>query len=984
MNSAGNSPVNCRNIPAETPFVNVLARWILKQYGQEPAELTRILVLLPNRRACRSLREAFLECTGGKPILLPRIQPIGDIEEEPGIHYQDIHPQIPATISPMRRQLLLTKLVLDFKKRQAQTGKSSGYFDIEQAAELAQQLARFIDDVAREGLTFDRLSALVPVESELARHWQQTLDFLTIVSQHWPAILAEHEVIDPVEHRNRQLLATAAAWRANPPSYPIIAAGSTGSMPATATLLSIIARLKQGMVILPGLDTDMPESEWNVLGETHPQFGLSQLLEHMECKRSDVKPLEDALPIYGERIHCLRAFFQSPEATAGWSQVELPLEKGLQGVSLLTAETLLDEARMIAIAMREVLETPEKTAALVTPDRTLARMVASQMQRFGIEIDDSAGHRLSDTPAGCFLRLVADVAATGASPVSLLSLLRHPLAGVKRDTAECRRLSRLLETELLRGLRRAPGLKPLQAAARTDDLKRFLTDLADIMEPLLECLRTKNMSFTTLLATHIACAEKLAATNDKPGSDRIWAGEAGNRIAAFIAECLHNADVLPDVDPVSYAGLFDTLLSAQSYYPRFGTHPRLHILSPIEARLQRFDKVILGSLNEGTWPAPSEIDPWMSRPMRSTFGLPAAERAIGQSALDVYLLCASPEVLLTRARKVEGAPTVPSRWLVRMETLIKGIDAAYYENMRSDAYFEQGRQLLEMPVEMAPLLRPMPKPPLDARPRKLHVTAIDKWLRDPYVIYARHILKLKKLDALDEEPDAADFGSLVHNALQFFAEQYPADLPDDAVAKLLECGRTAFADMLDRPAVACLWWPRFEVMAGWLIEQETSRRKTLSRVLAEREGKWEFAVNGRPFTLTTRIDRIDVAKDGSVIVADYKTGSVPDNADIKAGKANQLFLEALIVMHGQLQPPIAPPTAVTELEYWKLSGSQEKCLITPIGTVGIPASQSRLEELIARFDQEDTAYAAQHNPAKQAEQYNEYRHLTRRQEWEEA
>lgn len=986
MNLPRNAPLNCRTIPAGFPFVNVLARWVVAQYGQEPAELTRILVLLPNRRACRSLREAFLDCMGGKPLLLPRIQPVGDVEDEPGLYCQEAYLQVPPAIPPMRRQLLLTRLVMDFKKRQTETGGAQGYFDVEQAAELARHLGQFIDDVAREGLSFDRLSALVP--QELAEHWQQTLEFLGIVLKQWPAILAESEVIDPVDHRNRQLLATASAWRRRPPAFPVIAAGSTGSIPATAELLSVIARLPQGMVILPGLDTDMPESEWKLLEETHPQFGLRQLLSRMECPRGSVTPLEDTdtrTPVYAQRGVCLRAFFQAPEATSGWARATLPLEEGLKGVSLLAAETLLDEARMIAIVLREVLETPGKTAALVTPDRTLARMVAAQMRRFNVEIDDSAGHILSDTPAGCFLRLAVEVATTGVSPVPLLSLLRHPLAAVGRDPAQCRQLSRALEKEVLRGLRRAPGLNPLIAAAKNnEEVKNLLADLDDALKPLMECLSVRQAPLATLLSAHIACAERLAATHDEGGAGLLWAGEAGNRIAAFIADCLHHADVLVEVDTASYGGLFETLLSGQSYYPRFGMHPRLHIVSPIEARLQRFDKVILGGLNEGSWPAPSAIDPWMSRPMRAAFGLPAAERDIGQSAHDVYMLCASPEVLLTRARKVNGAPTVPSRWLVRMETLAGGIDKARCDAMRSDAYYEQAKALLDAPMNMAALARPEPKPPFAARPRRMRVTAIDTWLRDPYAIYARHILNLRKLEALDEEPDAADFGSLVHKALEHFTRKWPQALPADALEELLVCGREAFSDMLERPAVACLWWPRFEVMAGWFIEQEMHRRGTLARVLTELDGKWTFDVDGNPFTLTTRIDRLEIGRDGSTVIADYKTGSVPSGADIKKGKSNQLFLEALIATHGTLQPPLATKPAVTELAYWKLSGNRRKCEITTVGIEGVSEAQSRLTGLIAEFDHADTPYAAQRNPARQAEQYNDYQHLMRRQEWEDA
>ncbi len=822
-----NHPLNCLTISAEKPFINQLAAWILGRYGADEAIFTKTLILLPNRRACRALREAFLDNTGGRPLLLPRIQPLGTEDDMATIHFTQ-ETEVPPPISPLRRELLLTRLVMGFKGLHP--------YNIEQAAELARQLARFIDDVAREGLNFDRLSALVP--EEMAAHWQQTLDFLALVSQHWPRILRDEGALDPVEHRNRLLKAMANAWRKNPPAYPVIAAGSTGSQPATAALLATIARLPQGTVFLPGLDTAMPESEWKMVTETHPQYGMKMLLEGMGGKREDEKmrgggeegkkeisshPLISSSP---HRLTCLRAILAPPEATAHWQQSRLPLAEGLRGMRLLTADTLLDEARLIAVALRELLETPGKTAALVTPDRTLARMVAAQMQRFGVTIDDSAGRPLMDTPPGCFLRLVADMAVSAAAPAPLLALLRHPLAGAGRDTAECRRLSRILETGLLRGIRRSPGLEALCAAANDKELKQWLADLTQQAKAFSECFQKKtHIPLQHILKAHMQCAEWLASTDGANGAARLWAGEAGNQLAAFLAELLQQAELLPQVDTVTYPGLFETLLAGQTYRPRWGLHPRLHILSPMEARLLHFDRIILGGLNEGTWPGTPAADPWMSRPMRTAFGLPPAERDIGQSAHDFYLLAAAPEVILSRARKVEGAPTVPSRWLVRLETLVKGLDPALFESMRCDAYYEYGKKMLDAPMAIPALMRPAPVPPLEARPRQLRVTAIDNWLRDPYMIYAQYILKLKKLEELDREPNAADFGMLVHKALEQFICNWPQALPENAYDLLLECGRSAFAGFIDRPAVACLWWARFEAMAGWLLDIEKERRR---------------------------------------------------------------------------------------------------------------------------------------------------------------
>jgi ATP-dependent helicase/nuclease subunit B len=971
-----NSALQCTTIAAGQNFAQLLAQWLIARYGQDKAQFVNTLILLPNRRACRTLREAFLRQNNGMPMLLPRISPIGDMEEDPLTLWNTAsEPPLPA-ISPMRRHLLLTRLVMQFE--QQQPGR---IYSMAQAAELARQLADFLDEVARHGAHFETLSALAP--EALAAHWQQTVDFLRIVSHHWPKILEKEGVSDPVEHRNALLLATAKSWQDTPPGYPVIAAGSTGSQPATAKLLATIARMPLGMVVLPGLDAPIEDKAWELLEPTHPQYGIKQLLEAMHCKRSQVKLLGDHEDVQRARGDCLRRIFDPPAMTAHWSTANAPLAEGFRDIRMATADTLLAEARVIAIAMREALETPGKTASLVTPDRSLARMVTAQMQRFGIAIDDSAGMPLSATPPAIFLRLAVELAQSAAAPNALLALLRHPLAAAGVDAAQCRAFSRLLDKHLLRGIRHASGIAPLRkAAAGHPELAKFLGNLLPHYETFARYFSDKKpVAFSELLAAHIAFAQYMASTAAQNGEQLLWSGHAGNQLAAFLGDIAAHADLLPPIDPLTYPGLLETLLAGQIYRPAFGQHPRLSIVSPMEARLQQFDLVILGSLNEGSWPGAPGADPWMSRPMREAFGLPALEREIGQSAHDFHVLCHAKEVLLTRARKVAGTPTIPSRWLTRLTTFVGGHDAGLLARMDVSADYAHGAKLFDAPKIMSPLAPPAPTPPVSARPRNMRVTAIDTWLRDPYMIYAQYILGLKKLAPLDEDPDAADFGTLIHAAIESFGKRWLGQLPPDAYAALLDCGRECFAAFADRPAVACLWWPRFEAIGTWYIEQEMQRRSLCSQVYSERKGRWEFAIGGKPFALSTRIDRLEARHDGSLVIADYKTGSLPEKKDIEHGLANQLGLEALVAMHGALNPPIPHAGTIAQMEYWKLSGNREQYEIVPI-VMDLEATRQRLEALVMQFDNPDQPYFAQTN-GRMLTRYNDYAHLTRRQEWEE-
>jgi len=969
--------MHCNFIPPEQPFLKTLAMWVLQTHGHSPADLTKLLILLPNRRACRALREAFLECTNGTPLLLPRIQPLGELDESASFLLPDaIFEHIPPAMPALRRELMLTKMVHSFK---------TPPFSLEQSAQLARQLGQFLDDVAREDVSLEFLSRLVP--EEFAEHWQQTLNFLDIIAKKWPEILQGEGAIDAALHRSLMLKATAAAWLKSPPAHPIIAAGSTGSQPATAALLAAIAQLPQGLLILPGLDAAMPQAEWDIITQTHPQYGIKQLIAHLGIKRETITALPHnntqnaASP---QRIQTLSALFQPPAATARWAQSKIPLREGTSGISLLTAPTQHDEARMIAIALRETLETPEKTAALITPDRTLARMVSAQLQRLGVDIDDSAGYPLGNTPAGCFLRLVLDMTASAAAPAPLLAALRHPLAAAGLEPAECRKLSRHIETALLRGLRRTPGLAALAAATAKnlpEAASQLLHTLAALEKPLQILFENKTpVPLKTLLEAHLELAQALAATPQETGSDRLWRGDSGEQIAAFLAELLENASLLPEVEPFAYPGVFGLLLSAQTFRPKYGKHPRLHILSPIEARLQRFDRVILASLNEGTWPQTATADPWMSRPMREQFGLPATDRSIGQSAHDFAMLCAAPEVILSRSEKVEGSPTIPSRWLVRLRTLTEGLDKTLYQSLACENHYTQGITHLVRPAEIAPLPQPAYTPPLYARPKKLAVTAVDMWVKNPYNLYAKYILNLRPLDELDQEPDAADYGQLIHKAMELLTRNYSSGTIPNIEIALRQAGVEAFAPMMDRPAIACLWWPRFEAMIPWLAELENTRRSSGTTIASEAKGTWSFNVDGNDFTLTAILDRMEISHHAGII-ADYKTGTPPTEGKVEEGLANQLPLQALVALNGTFENTPNPKT-ITSIEYWYLGGNARKCEIKPINTALIEPAKTRLQNLISEYAKPETPYAAPLNPAASDERYNDYEHLTRRQEWD--
>lgn len=963
-------------IPSDAPFVDTLARGILDDTAGDPLALAAITVLLPTRRACRALREAFLRLSNGTPLLLPRLMPLNDMDDEEALFSSygvaetvlDIPPPIPG----LKRQLMLARMILPLEPHP------------EQAVRLAQELAKFLDQVQTERLSFDNLKNLAP--EKYAAHWQQTIEFMEIVTKTWPGILAEAGAVDSATHRNLVFAAQAAAWRKGGASGPVIAAGSTGSIPATADVLTAVAHLAEGCVVLPGLDTDLDDDGWAAIDESHPQFGLKHLLEHMEIGRDAVAPWPVAAEKPSERARFVSEVMRPAATTHAWQNIAPLSAAAVEGITRLDCPGPREEAEAIALIMREALESRERTCALVTPDRTLAERVAAELKRWDVIVDDSAGRPLHQTPPGAFLRLTATMVAESFAPVPLLAACKHPLAAAGHDPVVFRDHTRLAEIEILRGPRPPEGLEGLrdvvpQTAPHARTLNRWIDDLKACCETFATLMQKPQASFAELLTAHMEAAEALAATHDTAGPLRLWAHDAGETAASFVAELAQSANELPPISPALYPGILEALMESRVVRPRYGAHPRLHILGPLEARLQRFDVLILGGLNEGTWPADPGADPWMSRPMRKAFGLPLPERRIGQAAHDIVQALCAPRVVVTRAKKVEGTPTVPSRWLMRLARVIEAAKLPDIARASSAPWLSWARTLTQ-PARFAAISPPAPKPPVSARPRQLSVTQIETWMRDPYGVYARHILKLKQLDPLEQDVSAADYGTLIHETLDQFISAHPSgDLPPHALETLLDMGRAKFAGRAPRPGILAFWGPRFERIAAWFVDVERERRHTLAQSFVEVTGTMTLPAPGGAFTVTAKADRIDRTKDGCLVIIDYKTGAPPTDKEVIAGFAPQLPLEAAILAAGGFTG--VPAGEAETLSFWHLhgrnDGGDEKRVKADVAKLTTEAREG-LAALVAKFDDPATAYEARPNP-EHAPKYSDYEHLARVKEW---
>ncbi|WP_170984550.1 double-strand break repair protein AddB [Rhodoligotrophos defluvii] len=973
-----------------------------------PLELAQATILLPTRRSARALSHAFLDLFGGAS-LLPRIRPLGDVDEDEFAFEADGEGggdlDLPPAISGLGRQLVLMRLLLDWAReypthhlgRALRSGPG-------QAVALARSLAALVQSFETEEVALDALEMLR--EGDYPEHRAGLLDFLSMVRQRLPEEMGRLGIIGQQQRRSLLIAAEARRLEAlGADGGPIIAAGSTGSIPATARLLSVIARLPHGAVVLPGLDASLDAESWAELPPQHPQYGLKRLLERMGLARHEVEPLPGGDSADREERGRAKQRFLSevmrPAATTErWRDLpmQMPHEQlrlATEGVALIEAPSQREEALIIALIMRHVLEAPEQTGALITPDRRLARRVAAELARWDIAVDDTGGTPVAHVAEGTFLLHLLDAVMAEFGPVPLLALLKHPLAAFGFERAELRRRARLLELVALRGLRPPPGLDGIAQALHNArvaprrtapsgltakdwrDLDHLVDRVNAALQPLIAAFGAGAAPIHDLTKAHLEAAEA-ACLRDRHGS-ALWRGENGQALAALFSGLIEDSAVGPEIEPTLYPPLLRDLMMSRVVRPQASRHPRLAIYGLLEARLIKADVTILGGLNEGVWPGVPQEDPWLNRPMRQAVGLDMPERRLGLAAHDFVQAMSGGRVYGTWSRKIDGAPAVPSRWILRLQTLLQAGGAAALVAPKQPwlAWASQ----LERPPEQDVVAVPKPRPPLAMRPRRLSVTEIETWIRDPYAIFARHVLRLRPLDELEKLPGPAERGILVHAALQRFAEAWPEQLPEDPASALIDCGRAVFADWMAYPDVSGFWWPQFLKMARWFAHEEVALRRGVLRQLVELKGRILIDQFGTPFELTGRGDRFDLLEDGTVRIIDYKTGSLPTHKQEAANFSPQLLLEAKMVELGGFEALGARP--VRELAYIRLTGGNPAGVLQPSGADAdlISVIYAGLCNLIAAYDDEAQPYLPRVRIQRE-DAVLDYDHLSRFAEWQ--
>ncbi|MBA4747166.1 MAG: double-strand break repair protein AddB [Sphingopyxis sp.] len=970
-------------IPVNRAFADALACGLIDRFGSDPLALAQGMILLPSNRARSAVQAAFVRA-GGDGLLLPRLVALGDADlaETTGLALDEaeLDDPLPPAVAPLRRRLILSRLII------ANCAKLAIPLAAPASLRMADALARVIDQLYFEEL--DPAVLDLVAADEHSQHWQVSMRHLQLLLDQWPTELGRLGQIDLAYRRNLIFERIATKWREAPPRGFVVAAGVTITAPSAARLLRTVADMAQGMVLLPGLDTAMPDAEWDALGpakpealgprpiDLHPQYQFKILLDRMGAARGEVQhwPESRDRATAADRAGLASALFVPSRFTADWRS-RVP-DGAAAGISAAEFPDDMAEARGIALQLRHALETPGQTAALVTPDRQLAARVASALGRWGLVADDSAGQPLAATPPGALARLALS-AATEPSLVALLALLSHPLVRPGGDRGAWIASVRVLDL-VLRGAGKPSDLAGIGVLLRAPRREgKALTEVEEQLADWWEGAAAMLAPLWVLSAGDhdvppLAVFDALRGLIDALSDGAVWAGSAGRQLAALFDETQLAAPDGPKLlPPRAIARQFDELLAGESVRPPFGSHPRLFIWGLLEARLQRADLMILGGLNEGGWPAETSPDPWLAPGIRRQLGLPSLERAQGLAAHDFVTALGAPDVVVTRAKRQGTDPAVASRLWLRLGALAGPLPVAAI----AGAALPDLVALLDRPEgPPRPAVQPAVAVGRDNRPTKVRLTALDILAKDPYGFYAEHILGVRPLERLGEVADPRWRGTRVHKLIEDWAKrgQDPATL-EAAIAALA-------ADPALGPVEAASWLPRIAPALRW-VASELAAARLAGRIPVAHEIKGEWTKRG--ITITAKADRIDRAPEGLVVV-DYKSGGAAKQSDLVEGRAMQLgLLAAMIEEHAF---PALPNISPTHAEYWLLKADKDKScdghIDVPYGTRRKVKSFAELTDLAwGGFADLCDAYLLGDAPFTPGDGNGDYDHLARRDEW---
>ncbi|KUJ78032.1 double-strand break repair protein AddB [Ruegeria marisrubri] len=952
-------------VPPGVDFPKALVSGLRQRSAHLPPEaLARVQLVVNTRRMARRIRDLFDQ---GPACLLPRLSLVTDLGESAELA------KLPPAVPPLRRRLELTQLIAKLLDEQPDLAARSSLFD------LADSLAALIDEMQGEGVAPAAIRELDV--SDMSGHWARAQAFIEIADRF---IAADDDALDVQARQRRVVENLIEHWQDAPPRHPVILAGSTGSRGTTLMLMQAVARLPQGALILPGYDFDQPDHVWSglddaLLSEDHPQFRFRKLMRELDLAPSEILRWTDDKPPSPARNRLVSLALRPAPVTDAW-MTEGPLltdlDEAMSNVTLVEAQSPRAEALAIALRLRQAAETGQ-TAALITPDRMLTRQVSAALDRWNILPDDSAGLPLQLSPPGRFLRHVAALFVSRLDGEALLTLLKHPLCHGGGDRGAHLLHTRDLELDLRHNGPPFPDPDSLAAFATRKDVPEDW--LAWLSAHFCGQVVQGELPLTDWVQRLRRLAEAISAgSTGEPGP--LWDKNAGQKALSVITALEDEASHGGPMTARDFADLLGALLAGEEVRDRDAPHPSIMIWGTLEARVQGADLLILGGLNEGSWPESASPDPWLNRQMRDKAGLLLPERRIGLSAHDFQQAIGAPEVWLTRATRSEDAETVPSRWLNRLTNLLQGLpgqggpDVLAAMRGRGQQWLDWSKQLEDAPPIPA-AARPSPRPPVKARPRQLSVTEIKRLIRDPYAIYAKHVLQLKPLDPLVQAPDALLRGIVIHEILEHFVKDSVLDGALLTRENFLKRAEALLVENVAWPTARKLWLARLERIADAFLAAEADRHADGGPVAFE--VKMKARLDPLDFTIVGRADRIDLNSRGALRIYDYKTGQPPTRKQ-QAKFDKQLLIEAALAEQYGIDG--FDPMPVAEAVFIGMGGTYKE-VAAPLDEEPADKVLAELRQLISAYLEPDQGFSSRRMLHRDSD-VGDYDHLARFGEWD--
>jgi ATP-dependent helicase/nuclease subunit B len=886
-------------LPFGCPPLSLLAHRLVAQ-NLSSDQLTRAQIWLPTERARRSLihqlQKLNLPAVPDIRLIQPILNPLNDtaIDSTPS---EETKPQAPP---PLIAQLATANWLMN---RDLELGGGAGHERSWPAALcIAKQLLQLHHQLLGHDIDWHQVLEADPSAwSEQAMIGQQLLQDW---QDWWPGWLRQHGYTAAKAAQQDELATMQAAWqRTSPPIIWML--GADGALPLDQQLMRLVAMQPQGAVLLPAMpDYTGAEVAQLATSPRHPHGQLMAFLQSVKgapwplprwlgADKADTIPpqLAGTMPPPG-RQQLLQQWFSVPNRGGIEPHAaSLSADSITENFSVQPCHNQHQEAQLIALAMRRALDNssdiPNYKAALITPDRQLAKQVAAALKRWNIVVDDSAGQPLIQTPLGRLVALSLTVMQPQVEASAVLALLYHPLCSLGMPPATLRAIARTLDAAW-RGLPITPsyaGLiarwklvgvlddeiwsnesdsndqgdnaaaKTAQNAAQIDQLLTMMQDwqqekprehamLADWLEWhrrwLDRCL-TRQAGDVGDDTPHLQTPQPNSSEAEQHQQHAI-AEQQLNQIWQQLTEASPHLGLLSLQE---YHHLLTEQLAMTAVRQPVGQHPHLAIWGVLEGRLQHADLMILGGLNEGVWPSPPPSNPWLPNVIRHAIGLPDEAGGAGSAAHDFIQNLQAPNLLLTFSHSRDGQPAAPCRWLIKLRAMLTkrvwqdsantggnslGQSLPDWETLLPTYLPLQQLEALDIPspslVAAAAALSAVPAPNPDPalRPRQLSASQLQQLMTDPYSFYAATMLRLKPRPSFDDEDEVPrNLGNLLHHNLELFSLRHGTDWPQDAPQQLLNQLRETLRLLAENPLMA-YHWQRLTDAVNWLDRQERQHR----------------------------------------------------------------------------------------------------------------------------------------------------------------